>query len=104
MTSRLNKRTLQEQYDQLVALANKFIQFRHCMSYNECYFGEHEGLVKETTEQMDRLITNWTPTGGIQNYEAVGYFGVDGNGDVQFKPSLDVDEWELHGKAAYVRI
>ena len=36
--------------------AKKLTQWLHCMSYNDSYFGEPSGLVKQVTAELNRLI------------------------------------------------
>lgn len=41
--------------------AKKLTQWLHCMSYNDSYFGEPAGLVKQVTHELYRLIGNTRP-------------------------------------------
>lgn len=36
--------------------ARKLVQWRHCMSYNDSYFGESAGLLKHITTELERLM------------------------------------------------
>jgi hypothetical protein len=41
--------------------AKKLTQWLHCMSYNDSYFGEPAGLVKQVTASLNRLIGTTPP-------------------------------------------
>ena len=41
--------------------AKKLTQWLHCMSYNDSYFGEPVGLVKQVTGELNRLIGTSPP-------------------------------------------
>lgn len=42
--------------DALVSEIEKLSRWKHCMSYNDSYFGEPAGLVKRAVYQLDRLL------------------------------------------------
>jgi hypothetical protein len=42
--------------EEFIREVKKLTQWRFCMSYNDSYFGEPQGLVKRITAQLDRLI------------------------------------------------
>ncbi len=41
--------------------AKKLTDWLYCMSYNDSYFGEPAGLVKQVTSELNRLIVNAPP-------------------------------------------
>jgi hypothetical protein len=48
---------MSSEYDEEVRrLVGKLAQWRHCMSYNESYFGEPHGLLKSAIAELERIV------------------------------------------------
>lgn len=47
--------TQQEVIDEIKAEVRRLADWKHMMSYNDSYFGEPGGLVKQATYQLERL-------------------------------------------------
>lgn len=48
---------LEEENRRLIYHASKLIRWLPCMSYNDSYFGEPEGLVKMVTSELQTVIS-----------------------------------------------
>lgn len=47
--------TKQEIIEEIQQEIQKIGEWKHCMSYNDSYFGEPDGLVKRVAYQLERL-------------------------------------------------
>lgn len=45
---------MEDEYKELLEDVKQIVKYRHCMSYNDSYFGEPEGFLKQVVADIDR--------------------------------------------------
>ena len=45
---------MEDKYKELLEDVKQIVKYRHCMSYNDSYFGEPEGFLKVIVADIDR--------------------------------------------------
>lgn len=45
---------MEDKYKELLEDVKQIVKYRHCMSYNDSYFGEPEGFLKQVVADIDR--------------------------------------------------